>query len=489
MDDRRCLRVVGRPSSVVKSLALLLLMLALAACDVTGLAVQPTPTVTAIGSGPLPSAPVATPTIALQGTAPAGQAIGPTVASSSATKPVGTAIALPTEEVSSTVSVSPTPTLLPASERGAVFERVWQSVDDHYLYPDFHGAKWSALHGEYKPKVLAAKSDSEFYGLMADMIGRLNDDHSRYLSPSEAREEDNLINGHADYVGIGVIYQTKPDHSHLVAYVFPDSPAWNAGIRRRDLILAVNGQPYTGSPEDASKVRGPAGTPVTITVRSPGQQPRDLSIVRGKVTTGIVPTAERLEVDPTIGYLVIPSIEQTDMGKQVEQALTQLLQNGPPLKGLVIDLRGNGGGLRTVLTGILGDFVTGQVGQFFSQDEQHPLVINKGKLYDEIKSVPLIVLADKTTESYAEVLAAVLQSQGRARVVGVPSAGNTETIYPYNLADGSRLWIAQEGFKLSNGANLEGRGVIPDVTLDVDWTNYPVREDTQILKAVEMLRE
>jgi C-terminal processing protease CtpA/Prc len=92
---------------------------------------------------------------------------------------------------------------------------------------------------------------------------------------------------------------------------------------------------------------------------------------------------------------------------------------------------------------------------------------------------------DKNTESAAEVLAANLQARGRARIVGSTSMGNTEDTYYYNLDDGSRLWIAEAAYSLPDGTNLEGKGVVPDSNVDVDWTSYPEAADPQILKAVD----
>ena len=81
----------------------------------------------------------------------------------------------------------------------------------------------------------------------------------------------------------------------------------------------------------------------------------------------------------------------------------------------------------------------------------------------DLRGLPLVVLVDNETASYAEVLAAILQREDHALVVGTPTAGNTETIYAYTLKDGSRLWLAQEGFRLQNSVNLEGIGVQPEL--------------------------
>src|SRR6185295_19574249 len=90
---------------------------------------------------------------------------------------------------------------------------------------------------------------------------------------------------------------------------------------------------------------------------------------------------------------------------------------------------------------------------------------------------------DYETASYGEVLAAILQREDHALVVGTRSAGNTETIYATVLSDGSRLWLAEEAFRLQNGMNLEGVGVQPDSTVDVDWTHYSEDDDPQLLEA------
>jgi carboxyl-terminal processing protease len=319
-------------------------------------------------------------------------------------------------------------------------------------------------------------------------VSALNDGHSRYLSPQDAREEDALQQGNADYVGIGVL--SSPETNTLsIIFVFPGSPAEKAGLLRRDKITAVDGIPIKNAATDQSRIRGPAGSTVTVTVQSPEQPPRDVSIVRGKISGGIVPTGSRVATDPTIGLLIIPDLWTDDMGTRVHSDLQTMLQDPTPLQGLILDLRGNGGGFRTVLESILSDFVTGQVGQFSNQKGHTPLVIGKSNLYDRLKNVAVVVLIDQGSESYTEVLSGILQAKGRAKVVGVTSAGNTETIYSYNFTDGSRLWVAEESFQLPNGTNLEGRGVIPDVTVKQDWTAFTEKDDPDILEAIQLLKQ
>jgi C-terminal processing protease CtpA/Prc len=173
------------------------------------------------------------------------------------------------------------------------------------------------------------------------------------------------------------------------------------------------------------------------------------------------------------------------MGEQVSGALTELVAAGH-LNGLILDLRGNPGGWRPVLSGILSHFVRGQVGKFYSRDRVEPLVITPPAGPD-LRGIPMAVLIDQDTSSYAEVLAAILQHEAGALVVGTPSAGNTETIYSYQLTDGSRLWLAQEGFRLQNDVSLEGKGVQPDVIRNVNWRRYSEDDDPQLLDALRLL--
>ena len=469
--------------------AVLFSVLALAGCNAAGIpaggiqSATSATTATAVAYVRLASTPSSTSTPATSVVQSAPTSASTALPQSESTRQATT---LPTAQVVQEGTVTPTATILALSEREHIFNEVWDTVDQNYLYPDFHGVDWNALKTKYEPLVQNATSSDEFYNILFDMVDSLKDGHSRYESPTRAKEEEALESGNADYVGIGII-SSPNDKSASVVYVFPNSPAQKAGIKRRDRITAVDGTPFVDPAKEVARVRGPEGTTVTLTVVSPEQPERIVPIVRGRVTGAVVPSSRRLAADPSIGYLIIPTLSTDDMDVRVEAELNNLLSNSPDLTGLIVDLRGNGGGFRTILESILGDFVSGQVGTFFNQTTSYPLTIAVKPIADRLSSLPLVLLVDQGTESYAEVLSASIQEKGRAKVVGVSTAGNTETIYAYNLEDGSRLWCAQEGFKLLDETNLEGRGVIPDVTVNVDWTAYQEADDPQILKAVDLL--
>ncbi len=373
------------------------------------------------------------------------------------------------------------PDVLPLDERLQMFDEVWRIVNEKYLYADFGGIDWEGLYPEYRTRIMRAQSRDEFYTAMIDLVAQLNDNHSRFVPPADVETEDAVASGREIRFGIGVIVQPKPDGG-FVQQVFPESPAARADIRPRDRIVAVNGRPYIPSDGD---LQGDIGTSVRLTIARPGAKLRDVLLTRQEVRASVLPYYRRFPGD--IGYVSIPTLWVHDMGEQVSGALTDLVAGGP-LRGLIIDLRSNRGGWGEVLSGILSHFVRGQVGVFFGRDYVRPLVVNLPAGPDMRNlSAGLVVLVDEETASYAEVLAAVLQAEAGAIVVGARSAGNTETIYAHALRDGSRLWLAQEGFRLRDGADLEGRGVIPDVLLEVDWTRYSEDDDPQLLEALRLL--
>ena len=133
-----------------------------------------------------------------------------------------------------------------------------------------------------------------------------------------------------------------------------------------------------------------------------------------------------------------------------------------------------------MLQGILGTFVAGELGEFSGRLQSDPLVAPRDDAPPPAyPNLPLAVLVGPRTESYAEVLAATLQAERGAIVVGQGTQGNVETIFPRRLPYGARVWIAEQGFRLNNGNTLEGIGVQPNVYDSTDWTRYACGSDPQ----------
>lgn len=473
-DHRQLLRSTTQaPRRRLRALALSLLLWLLAGCSAAPQIVEIAPTVAATPESTATSAPIASATPHTTAT-PESTATPAATATPEAIAPTATPLA-----------PLPTP-VLPALDRQGrddLFEQVWTTINDHYLYGDFGGVDWSAIREQYRTQALDADTPAHFYAALADMVEQLRDRHSRFENPQEAFEQQAIADGTDAYVGVGLLSEEVPE-GLLVTTVFSDSPAADMGIQRRDIIERVDGQPIAAGDHG---IRGEAGTSVRLTVRSPDGVVRDVLLQRRAVLARYVPQAYRLP-GTNIGYLLIQTFWAQDTAEQTRAALDTLLRDGAP-DGLIIDLRGNGGGWRSVLEGLLANFVSGEVGSWWSQDKSYPLTIEASPLYDRLRDVPIAVLIDDQTESYAEVFAAVMQSSRQATVIGVASAGNTETIFAYDFDDGSRLWVAQEGFKLPGGVNLEGRGVQPDQAIDVDWLRYSEARDPQIVAALAQIQQ
>lgn len=408
----------------------------------------------------------------------------PTLVPSPTPLPTRTPSPTPTPSPSPTRTRTPTPapTLIPAIERKQIFEEVWTTVNNYYLYADFHGLDWKEIRTQYAPWVAAARSNDEFYALLSDMVQQLGDQHSRFLAPSDAVVEDEQSTGVESRIGIGVITVTTDD-GVLIEEVFPGSPAADAGLRPQDRIIAIDGVACSIVP--CTDIHGPVDAEVRLTIVRPGEEARDILLTRTQVDVRITPVAQRLDGD--IGYLSVPSLWVSDMHVQVSGALTDLVVE-KPLRGLILDLRGNPGGWRDVLVSVLSHFVRGEAGMFFDRNQSTPLVVREVGGPD-LRYVPLVVLVDERTASYAEVMAGILQVETGAQIVGMPTSGNTETIYAYELTGGARLWLAQEGFRLRNGINLEGAGLHPDIMMNLDMSHYPTEDDPYLREALRYFVE
>ncbi|MCS7060724.1 MAG: S41 family peptidase [Anaerolineae bacterium] len=374
-----------------------------------------------------------------------------------------------------------------------VFEELWEIINEKYIYPDFNGFDWFAARIETEALIRSGLSDEEFYDLMRDLVEKLGDKHSRFLSPAEVAEEEAAYRGTGNFVGIGIVTDFNPEAGRVyVLQVLPGSPAEEAGIKPHDHLIKANGAPLVnavGEP-DLSPLRGEEGTAVTVTVRTPGQAERELVITRRLLSSAEVVEYRLLQGKPRIGYILIPTFFAENIVDQVHDAVRALMTSkgaGQHLDGLVIDMRINGGGAYSVLTRVLGLFTGGTPGYLVDRENNRSPVRIRPERVGNSQSVPLAVLIGPATESYGELFAGILRHRGRAVLIGQTTAGNVETLYAHAFEDGSRLWIAQETFQLANGASWEGRGIEPDIRIDKNWDEFTVDDDPAIQAAIEHL--
>ena len=374
------------------------------------------------------------------------------------------------------------PLVMPEDFRLGLLDDVWQQLNGGYVDPSLHGVDWQAVHTEYAQRMLDAVNAYEAYATLAEMVGLLQDPDTFFVSALdlEGSAVDPTIGGAGILVDSATA--TDPAEGLRIVYVFPGSPALAAGIEPRDVILAVDGDPCA-RPE---LVRGPIGSTVSLLVRSPGEEPRTVELQRQRIAPAYEVVPERAPHARSIGYLRLLSLAG-DAPDQVGAALTQLL-DGDSLSGLVLDLRHASSGDPAVTTAILGQLTGGQAGMFVDRNGTTAFVVEAQGLRDQLRDIPVVVLVDAATDGEAERLAAVLQSQGRAKVVGQRTPGHTQLVQQSTLPEGSLLQMVVGGMLLPDGTRLEGHGVIPDIEMDDDWLTQPADEDTWIAAAVKELR-
>lgn len=303
-----------------------------------------------------------------------------------------------------------------------------------------------------------ALMDSAVRGLLLDL-----DPHSAYLRKADAEQFDEQTRG--AYDGVGVELQQLPDGTLRVIAPLDDSPAERAGLRSGDRIVAIDGKPLTAGGSDASApLRGKAGTKVLVRVERDGRaEPLDVTLVRETIRTTSV--RSRM-LAPGFGYVRIASFQAAtaaDFVKQLDE-----LQADAPLRGLVLDLRSNPGGLLVGAVQIADELL-----------DKGGIVSTKGRQLigdtrfdatagDRLKGAPVVVLVDAGSASASEVLAGALRDNKRARVVGSRTfgKGSVQTLLPLDNGDSVKLTTAR--YYTPSGQSIQALGIVPDVVLHPD---------------------
>jgi carboxyl-terminal processing protease len=282
------------------------------------------------------------------------------------------------------------------------------------------------------------------------------DPHSNFLTAKDfARLEERQV---GKYYGVGMRILTIPGKMGkwvtTVVQPMPGSPAFRAGLRPGDVILQVAGKRVAGLDGDAvaKLLKGPKGTIVRVTVSREGyDKPLDFDVTRDEITGMSVDDAYLIR--PGIAYVHIASFTQTT-GSELDQALDKLGEND--LKGLILDLRGNPGGLLQAAVQVAGHFL-----------QSHQLIVSyygrrnpEKRFYAEAdahhdSSYPIVVLIDHSTASAAEIVTGALQDHDRALVVGETSFGKGLVQTPYPLSEGTGLLLTTAHYYTPSGRLIQ----------------------------------
>lgn len=314
------------------------------------------------------------------------------------------------------------------------------------------------IEGNYVQKV---ERGQLIDGAIGGMVNSLGDPHSIYLAPqlySQLRAETTGAFG-----GIGVYMNFKNGGVQIVN-VIPDGPGYKAGLLAGDEILAVNGQPVSEiSPgEVANKIRGEVGTQVELLIGREGFDDTTYTLTRENIK---VKTVAGKMIDDQLGYIRISSFSENS-GEEFKTTLDELEQAG--MKGFVLDMRQNPGGLITSCVDIAKQIVpAGTIVSVIQRDGEKEVFTSDLSA----AKFPIIVLLDKNSASAAELLSGALQDTKVALVVGEKSygKGSVQTLIPMLHDDGLKLTVAK--YYTPNGRSIDGEGILPDVEIPSDTTS------------------
>ncbi len=330
-----------------------------------------------------------------------------------------------------------------------------------YKELDRFGDAFAAARAHY---VEAPDDTKMIEGAIGGMMGNL-DPHSSYFDPKTFA--DMTVRTEGQYGGVGLVISTE---SGVVKVVQPieDTPGSRAGIKAGDIINAVDGQAVMGKNLDQvqSKLRGIAGTKITLTlVRTGVKDPFDVRLVRAAIEVEGV----KFHRQGDVGYIRIPAFNEHHRRRPAEAAVRFGLkqQIGPGIKGYIIDLRDDGGGVLDAAIGVSDDFLDG--GEVVSTRGRHARDTERydAKPGDIADGKPIVVLTNSGTASASEIVAGALQDHKRAIIMGTISfgKGSVQTIIPLDNGEEGALHMTTARYFTPSGRTIQATGIIPDIAV------------------------
>ncbi|RMG93630.1 MAG: S41 family peptidase [Chloroflexi bacterium] len=350
---------------------------------------------------------------------------------------------------------------------------------------DLFWEAWGFVEASYLGDLPTSKELT--YAAIRGAISALNDPYTVFIEPVVREQERQSLQG--TFGGIGA-YLTRPeDGGDIILEPIPDNPAELAGILSGDVLLAVDGQPVTPDmsvQEVADLIRGPKGTVVVLTVLHPGAtEPVDIEIERDDI---LIPSVSYrlLAEDERIGYIQLTRFS-AESGNEVRQAIVDLQEQGATM--LVLDLRGNGGGLLDGAVEVADHFLAdGPI--LFQQSRNEGERVFEASAETVAGDMPLVVLVDGGTASAAEIVAGALQDRERAVLVGNGRTfGKGSVQLVYDLSDGSSVHVTSARWLTPDHHQIDQQGLEPDILVEVTQEAIENGRDEVLEAAVSYLQQ
>ena len=319
------------------------------------------------------------------------------------------------------------------------------------------------------------------------MLDKLEDPYTRFLSPEQYQSLQTNTSGELLGVGLQI---AKDEDNQGVRVIAPivDSPAERAGVLPKDKIILINGTPThaLSLDEAAARMRGPAGTIVTLAISRSGQETFEVNLMRERINLNpVVTKTQYLPSGEEIGYVRLSQFNGNAV-EDMRQALAELEQR--EAAGYILDLRNNPGGL--LQAGI-------EIARLWMDDVTIVYTVSRQGVFESFEagrgaltSDPLVVLVNSGSASASEILAGALQDNGRAQLVGETTFGKGLIQSLFDLVNGAGIAVTVAKYETPSHHDINKLGITPDIevkTEPIARTQFATEEDKQYQEAVELL--
>lgn len=317
-------------------------------------------------------------------------------------------------------------------------------------------------------------------------VNAYGDKYTVYYTADEYAKMQESSNG--AYYGIGVVVRKNDDGTILVVEPYDGAPGKEAGMRKNDVIVTVNGESVADQDLNSvvARIKGDEGTTVNIGIRRDGSNDiTELTVTRRKVE---IKTVAYEMLDDSVGLITISEFDKVT-AQQFKEAYAQLKTQG--MKGLVIDIRSNPGGLLNVVVDMLDEILPDGL-IVYTEDKYGNRQEYNGSNPDVI-DVPLAVLVNGESASASEIFAGAVQDYGAGTIIGTQTFGKGIVQTIRRMSDGSAIKYTMAKYFTPKGQDIHGHGVTPDIVEELsdefnNLTEYDASKDNQLQKAIEVIK-
>lgn len=354
-----------------------------------------------------------------------------------------------------------------------LFDKSWKTIKKHYYNKDMNEQDWYRWKAHYQGKI---KTEEDAYVAINTMLASLNDPYSKFLSKKEFSELNTSIDSKITGIGVNILSNAG---KIIILNVIEGTPASSSGVKSGDIIFSVNKKEVSGMTvsDVAGLVRGPENSTVELTLLR-----NDKKITKTIKRKEIKIKTVKSSIDKNIGYIQILSF----IGSTTSNEFIEALEKTEKTDGLILDLRGNPGGLLPNAIFIANLFISkGKIVSIVGRNGFKQDFTAQETNYNIKK--PLVVLIDHSSASASEILSGALKDYKKAKLVGTTTYGKgmVQQVIPMPNETGLNLTIAK--YLTPNGTDINKKGITPDINVELTFDDLKKNNDTQLDMAKKIM--